>query len=75
MRTNIEVNDELMAAAKRKTGLSTKREVVDLALRRLVEAADPTLVGMLGLVGQIEFAADFDPKSLYPIRELPADKP
>jgi len=35
-RTNIDIDDELIAAAMRKYGLSTKREAVDLALRRLV---------------------------------------
>ncbi|MGH3870278.1 MAG: type II toxin-antitoxin system VapB family antitoxin [Pseudonocardiaceae bacterium] len=35
-RTNIEIDDELIAEAMRKHGLRTKREAVDLALRRLV---------------------------------------
>ena len=35
-RTNIDIDDELVAAAMRKYGLRTKREAVDLALRRLV---------------------------------------
>jgi Arc/MetJ family transcription regulator len=35
-RTNIELDDELVAEAMRKYHLRTKREVVDLALRRLV---------------------------------------
>lgn len=35
-RTNIDIDDELIAAAMRKYGLSTKREAVELALRRLV---------------------------------------
>jgi Arc/MetJ family transcription regulator len=35
-RTNIELDDELVAAAMVKYHLRTKREVVDLALRRLV---------------------------------------
>jgi Arc/MetJ family transcription regulator len=36
-RTNIEIDDALVAKAMRLTGATTKREVVDLALRRLVE--------------------------------------
>lgn len=35
-RTNIDIDDELIAAAMRRYGLRTKREAVDLALRRLV---------------------------------------
>ena len=36
-RTNIEIDDGLVEKAMRLTGARTKREVVDLALRRLVE--------------------------------------
>lgn len=35
-RTNIELDDELVAAAMARFGLTTKRSVVDLALRRLL---------------------------------------
>lgn len=35
-RTNIELDDELIAEAMRRYGLTTKKDVVDLALRRLV---------------------------------------
>ena len=34
-RTNIEIDDMLMERAMRRYGLRTKREAVDLALRRL----------------------------------------
>ena len=36
MRTNIVIDDELMAAALKATGLSTKREAVEEGLRLLV---------------------------------------
>ena len=36
-RTNIEIDEDLVRKAMRLTGASSKREVVDLALRRLVE--------------------------------------
>jgi len=36
-RTNIEIDDELVEQAMRLTGVRTKREVVDIALRRLIE--------------------------------------
>lgn len=35
-RTNIDIDDELVAAAIQKYNLRSKREAVDLALRRLV---------------------------------------
>jgi Arc/MetJ family transcription regulator len=36
-RTNIVIDDDLVERAMRMTGARTKREVVDIALRRLVE--------------------------------------
>lgn len=35
-RTNVDIDDELVAAAMEKYNLRSKREAVDLALRRLV---------------------------------------
>jgi len=57
-RTNIDLDDELIAAAMRRYGLRTKREAVDLALRRLV---GPTLSTefLLGLEG-IGWEGDLD---------------
>ena len=37
MRTNIEIDDELMAEALQLSGLRTKRAVVDAALRTLID--------------------------------------
>lgn len=36
MRTNIEIDDKLMKETLKVTGLKTKREAVELALRELV---------------------------------------
>jgi len=36
-RTNVVIDDELIAQAMELTGARTKREAVDIALRRLVE--------------------------------------
>jgi Arc/MetJ family transcription regulator len=36
MRTNIEIDDEVMGEVLRLTGVGTKRAAVDLALRELV---------------------------------------
>ena len=37
MRTNIEIDDKLMKDALRATGAKTKREVVEMGLRTLVQ--------------------------------------
>lgn len=37
MRTNIVIDDELMAETLRATGLKTKREAVELGLRTLLQ--------------------------------------
>jgi Arc/MetJ family transcription regulator len=49
-RTNIEIDDRLIAAAMHRYGLRTKREAVDLALRRLV-GESPGTGELLGLEG------------------------
>ena len=36
-RTNIEIDDALVEKARRLTGAKSKREAVDIALRRLVQ--------------------------------------
>jgi Arc/MetJ family transcription regulator len=50
MRTNIELNDELVAEAQRFSGLRTKREVVEAALRDFV--ARHRQRDMLGLASE-----------------------
>jgi Arc/MetJ family transcription regulator len=49
-RTNIDIDDELVTAAMRRLRLNTKREAVDLALRRLV-GTSVTREFLLGLEG------------------------
>jgi Arc/MetJ family transcription regulator len=48
-RTNIVVDDKLIERAMRLYGLRTKREAVDLALRRLVGEYEP--IDMLDMEG------------------------
>jgi Arc/MetJ family transcription regulator len=58
-RTNIEVDDRLMAKAMRLTGARTKRETVDIALRRLV--AKGTLYrAVRRLRGKVSWEGDVD---------------
>lgn len=44
MRTNIVIDDELMTKALRLSGLPTKREVVDTALREFVKRRDQSWI-------------------------------
>lgn len=62
MRTNIVLDDDLLSAAIRVTGLKTKKDVVHEALRLLV--ATRTRKSLLDLVGKIEFAPGYDYKAL-----------
>jgi len=63
MRTNVEIDDELMAEAVRRSGgLKTKRAVIEDALRlyvRIKSQAD-----ILELVGKVKFAEGYDYKKL-----------
>jgi len=58
MRTNIVRDDQLIADAMRLSGLNTKREVVELALRRLVNSVRRKAI--LDLVGQNTIAPGYD---------------
>ena len=58
MRTNIVLDDELVAEALRITGALTKREVVDLALRELV--ARQKRLGILALRGKVRWEGDLE---------------
>ena len=58
-RTNIVLDDELIAQAQELTGAKTKREVVDIALRRLVEIAS-SYRALRKLRGRIAWRGDLD---------------
>lgn len=58
MRTNIEIDDDVMQEAQRLTGATTKRETVDLALRELV--ARHRQLGILDLRGKVEWHGDLE---------------
>ena len=62
MRTNIVIDDQLVADAMKLSGVKTKREVVELALRRLVMSARRK--DILDLVGQDLIAADYDVRAV-----------
>lgn len=58
-RTNIELDDTLVAEAMDLTGARTKREVVDLALRRLVEKGG-LYRALLDLKGELKWEGDVE---------------
>lgn len=58
MRTNIVLDDELMAEAMRYTGLTTKRSVIEEALRTLVRLKAQESIRSLR--GQIHWEGDLD---------------
>ena len=61
MRTNIDLDDQLVEEAMQVSGAKTKKEVVNLALRELVKAKSKRSI--LDLAGQIEFVDGYDPKA------------
>ena len=58
MRTNIEIDDSLMADALKATGLKTKKEAVELGLKALIklnkQASIRALRGKLKWEGDLE---------------------
>lgn len=58
VRTNIEIDDALLAEAQRLAGTRTKRATVEFALAELVRRRRAK--GMLALRGNVEFDLDLD---------------
>jgi Arc/MetJ family transcription regulator len=56
MRTNIDIDDDVLREAQRLLGTKTKRDTVDLALRELV--ARPRQIGILQLRGKVHWEGD-----------------
>lgn len=63
-RTNIVIDDKLIRRAMKISGTATKREVVDLALRRLVSDEEQAKAqrAILELAGTGAIADDYDYK-------------
>jgi len=62
MRTNIVLDDDLMAEASRLSGAKTKKELVHEALRVFIAAKKRK--NLLDLRGKIEFEPGYDHKAL-----------
>lgn len=58
MRTNIVIDDELMAQALKATGLETKRDVVEQGLRLLVKRSKQQSIRSLR--GKIKWEGNLD---------------
>jgi len=62
MRTNIDLDDELVNEAFKLTGVRTKKELVHMALEELVKSR--RRMDWRDLVGRVRFHDGFDPKAL-----------
>lgn len=58
MRTNIEIDDDLLALARQALGTETKRDTVDAALREVV--ARRRRLRVLDLVGKVRWEGDLE---------------
>lgn len=68
-RTNIEIDDELIGEAMRRYRVSTKREAVDLALRRLIgpriTSQEILALEGIGWNGDLEAMRDDNPERAW----------
>ena len=58
MRTNIDIDEDVLNEARRLVGTRTKRETVDFALRELV--ARHRRLGVLNLRGRVRWEGDLE---------------
>ena len=62
MRTNIDLDDQLVAEAFKASGAATKKELVHLGLKALIKSKKR--LDLLDLVGVIDLDPDFDHKAV-----------
>ncbi len=58
MRTNIVLDEKLIEKGKKYTGISTKKELVDFALRELIKRKERK--GILRLKGKLHWKGDLE---------------
>ncbi|MBG7602635.1 MAG: type II toxin-antitoxin system VapB family antitoxin [Gammaproteobacteria bacterium] len=58
MRTNIEIDDNLMEDVLKATGLTTKKDVVELGLKTLIRLKKQERIK--GFRGQLKWTGDLD---------------
>ncbi len=66
MRTNIVLDDKLIKEASSLTGVTIKRELVDIALRELIRSKRKK--NLFDLTDQLELADNYDHKSMRDLR-------
>ncbi len=62
MRTNVALDDSLIAEALQLSGLKTKKEVITTALQEVVEGKNRR--NLLDIAGKIQFNEEYDYKAL-----------
>jgi Arc/MetJ family transcription regulator len=62
MRTNIVIDDELLEEAFKYTNLKTKKDLIHLALKELID--NHKKMSLLDIKGKISFEEDYDYKKL-----------
>ena len=75
MRTNVVIDDELLAEAMRTTGLPTKKAVIEEALRTLVRLKAQAQIR--NLRGRLHWEGDLNTlrQSRFPVEEPVSDQP
>jgi Arc/MetJ family transcription regulator len=67
MRTNIEIDDQLIEQAMRQTGLRTKRATVEAALRLLVKTRAQAAIRQLR--GKVQWEGDLNQSRLGRVKD------
>lgn len=62
IRTNIVIDDELIKEALKITGIKTKKEIVNIALKELIE--NHKRKNLMDLKGKIQFDENYDYKKM-----------
>lgn len=62
MRTNIVLDDDLVEEASKLTGIKTKKQLIHVALKLLIEKSKRK--SLLDIAGKVEFSSQYDHKKL-----------
>lgn len=62
MRTNVDIDNNLIKKAKTLSNIKTKKEIIRLALEEFIKSKER--LNLMDLIGKIEFADGYDYKKL-----------